>query len=67
MKTLIKPKEGIKILNPATGRILSAEGELVDLSTYWRRRIKDGDVLIVEVKKEEILDNKKESKNGGRK
>jgi len=67
MKTLIKPKEGLKLLNPFTGRILSAEGELVDLSTYWRRRIKDGDVEIVEAKKEELLDNKKESKNGGRK
>jgi hypothetical protein len=67
MKTLIKPKEGMKILNPATGRVLSAEGELVDLSTFWRRRIKDGDVVIVEVKKEETLEHKKESKNGGRK
>lgn len=71
MKTLIKPKEGLSILNPATRLNLKAEGDFVDLNTYWKRRIIDGDVVIVEPKEEskiEIkIEDKKESKLGGKK
>lgn len=70
MKTLIKPKEGLIILNPLTKLNLKVEGDLVDMNTYWRRRILDGDVEIVEPKEVEIetkIEDKKESKLGGKK
>jgi len=67
MKTLIKPKEGLLILNPATRLNLRVEGELVDLGTYWRRRLSDGDVELVLETKEEKIEDKKESKLGGKK
>lgn len=70
MKTLIKPKEGLKILNPVSKLFLGVEGELVDLSTYWKRLIKDGDVFIVESTEEKLIEKqeeKKEIKIGGKK
>lgn len=70
MKTLIKPKEGLIILNPLTKLNLKVEGDLVDMNTYWRRRILDGDVEIVEPKEVKIetkIEDKKESKLGGKK
>lgn len=70
MKTLLKPKEGLIILNPLTKLNLKVEGDLVDMNTYWRRRILDGDVEIVEpkeVKMEATIEDKKESKLGGKK
>lgn len=39
-----KGKVPMKVRNPATGRHLAADGEWVDLDTYWRRRIRDEDV-----------------------
>jgi hypothetical protein len=70
VKTLIKPKEGLIILDPRTKLKLKVEGDLVDMSTYWKRRILDGDVEIVmteEAKIETKIDDKKESKLGGKK
>lgn len=49
----IKPKSGLKIRNPETNLILSDEGEDVVLSVFWRRRLLEGDVEIVEAKKVE--------------
>lgn len=40
----VKPKEGRRVVDPATYRDLPAEGKEVPRSAYWLRRIKDGDV-----------------------
>ncbi len=40
----IKPAEGLKVLNPASGKHLPAEGARVILTPYWRRRLRDEDV-----------------------
>ena len=34
-------------INPATGRPLPPEGADVAWSTYWQRRIRSGDVVVV--------------------
>lgn len=58
----IKPKAGLKIRHPKSKLFLKEEGEEVLLSTFWRRRLQDGDVVEVvksEVK-EKVVDSKKE-------
>ena len=41
----LKPAEGRIVKDPATHRPLRAEGEWRELDAYWRRRLKDGDVV----------------------
>ena len=61
-KIKLKPaKKGLKVTDPKHGRFLKDEGELVDLTIYWRRRLKCGDV--VEVKEEKKKQPKKVNKN----
>lgn len=67
MKLFLKPKEGLKVPRPENGRELKAEGELVESSTYWRRRIIDGDVTEVSDKSEASQPEVSESKSGGKK
>lgn len=42
----IKPKNGLIVLKP-DGSKLNPAGETVERSSYWIRRLKDGDVEIV--------------------
>jgi hypothetical protein len=42
------PKPGLLVRRPDTGKPLAPGGEFVDLSSYWRRREKDGDVTLSE-------------------
>lgn len=44
----IKPAGKNLVRNPDTFGHLDKSGELVTLTPYWRRRIKDGDVKLVE-------------------
>jgi hypothetical protein len=50
MQIYVKPKAGLKIMNPVTKRAISAEGEMVVSSSYWSRRISDGDIEVIEQK-----------------
>jgi hypothetical protein len=38
------PSSGLLVRDPERGGHLAAEGRLVELTTYWRKRIDDGDV-----------------------
>ncbi|MBM3618653.1 MAG: DUF2635 domain-containing protein [Alphaproteobacteria bacterium] len=38
------PNTGLKVIDPFAGDYLPAEGREVAKSTYWRRRLQDGDV-----------------------
>lgn len=40
----LKPREGLLVPNPASGKYLAAAGERVELSPYWRRRLAAGEV-----------------------
>lgn len=41
----VKPAQGLKVRNPATGQPIPIEGAKVPASPYWRRRLADGDVV----------------------
>lgn len=44
-KIHLKPAPGIQVRHPDTRQFLAAEGEEVDLSSYWVRRKNAGDVV----------------------
>ncbi len=46
----VKPKKGLKIAHPSTGVFIEEKGEVVEASSYWTRRLNDGDVDISEEK-----------------
>ena len=43
---IVKPAAGLKVRDPDLKDLLPEEGRNVPDSTYWRRRLRDGDVLI---------------------
>lgn len=49
-KINVKVKEGIILRNPLTQTPISENGTRVTENTFWRRRLKAGDVSIVEEK-----------------
>jgi len=46
--SFLKPAEGMKVRDPLTLVELPASGRRVRMSSYWRRRLLDGDVLLIE-------------------
>lgn len=46
MQQFLKPaNDKLKVRRPDTGEYLPAAGASVELNTYWRRRLRDGDVV----------------------
>ena len=46
MQTMfVKPAPGIQVRDPRTGQPLPAPGAEIPVSSYWARRLRDGDVL----------------------
>ena len=43
----VKPRPGLKVLWPEDRRELKAEGENVPCTSYWLRRIRTGDVIVM--------------------
>ena len=43
-KVYVVPAAGLRVVDPATGQPLPAEGAEVERGTYWIRRLNDGDV-----------------------
>lgn len=41
----LKPAEGLRVVDPLTRHPLPPGGDQVEASTYWFRRLKDGDVV----------------------
>jgi len=51
---VIKPSaDGLIVRDPKTKKVLEATGEKKKMSSYWRRRLKDGSVVLCETKKVE--------------
>jgi hypothetical protein len=47
----IKPaRDGLVVRDPVTREAIPAEGAEVPASTYWRRRLRDGDVIMMDPK-----------------
>ncbi|KHJ65752.1 MULTISPECIES: DUF2635 domain-containing protein [Pantoea] len=59
----LKPVGGRSVPDPARGDLLPKEGRNVEMSTYWLRRMKVGDVT--EVKAETKASAKDATKQGG--
>ncbi len=47
MKIKIKPNNGLIVRDPLTGKPLVAEGEEKPRNSYWLRRLRDKDVVLV--------------------
>jgi len=60
-KVKIKPLEGLQV-RKQNGQILNPDGEQVN--SYYRRRLKDGDLLLVEDKKAAKAVSKKTETQG---
>ncbi|GBQ69659.1 hypothetical protein AA103196_2273 [Ameyamaea chiangmaiensis NBRC 103196] len=43
----VKPAEGRAVRFPASKRLLKTEGEDVPDTMFWRRRLRDGDIEVV--------------------
>ncbi len=43
----LKPRAGLTVRDPVTRRLLPPEGARVYPTTFWRRRIASGDVILV--------------------
>jgi hypothetical protein len=43
----VKPKDGLSVRCPVRGEPLPKDGAEVPDNTFWRRRLKDGDVSLV--------------------
>ncbi len=55
----------LRVAHPAQrGRYLSEDGELVQLSTYWRRRLNAGDVEIVPEERAERAEKRRSRDDG---
>lgn len=52
LKFFVKPAPGMRVKDPATLRVLALEGEEKPQTTYWLRRVVDGDVIILDQKSE---------------
>jgi hypothetical protein len=67
MMVFLKPIENVLVRDPKSKEIFPQEGMLVELNTYWQRRINDGTLLIVNQKIEEKSIEKKVITKGGTK
>jgi hypothetical protein len=45
-KVFVKPKKGTVVIDPVTRLNIPDEGAEVTFSTYFSRRIKDGDLIV---------------------
>lgn len=64
------PKEGSKIIDPLTRKPIHADGEHVEKTVYWQRRIMVGDVVvgtpkITEEPKQEVKEEQQFEDVGG--
>jgi hypothetical protein len=50
-RKMLKPAEGCLVRHPGNYRPLAAEGESVEMTSYWVRKLRDQDV--VEIKQDE--------------
>lgn len=59
MKVFVKPTEvGSIVRKPESMISLQATGELVELNSYWSRRIRDKDVIVTDAPIEKKISDK---------
>ncbi len=62
-QAIVKPKEGLTILNPSNGVPIKPQGEKVTLNKYFFRRLADGDLVIVDEPKKQSKSKSKAKAN----
>lgn len=65
MKKLVIPKKGIKVRDEITGQHLPEAGAVRSITTYYDRRIKDGDLEVRDVPVERPKSKKKPEQKDG--
>jgi len=60
----VKPVNGALVRNPKSMQILPEAGAYVEYNSFWRRRVKDGSVVISKPEKKTVYEQprKKEDK-----
>jgi hypothetical protein len=58
MTVFVTPIENVLVRNPKTKEIIPKEGMLVELNSFWQRRINDGSLILGEPKIEKQTDRK---------
>lgn len=67
-RIFVKPKKGMLVRDPISKQMLPENGKAVTKSTYWLRRIKDGDVVLTtKGGVEKAPEKSKETKEGVKK
>lgn len=65
MKTIkVKPRDGLIVRREENGKTISANGEDVPNTTYYRRRMKDGDLVNLDAAKTKAAVKKSTAKEG---
>ena len=64
MEIRVRPKNGARVLNPATYSPLAERGEVVPQNSYWLRRLKCGDVEEVKAVSKKHAVSKKQKSEG---
>lgn len=60
---IVKPKKGLLVKDPVTLQYLPEKGKRVTDNSFWRRRLRDGDVEeVVQKSIETKIDDSKKSK-----
>ena len=66
MKVFIRPVKGTLIRDPKTKSIIPKTGMFVELSSYWRRRIEDKSVVVLEQNQKESSVERKKEREGNK-
>lgn len=51
----VRPAPGLKVRDPITKRHLPDHGKEVPSSTYWLRRVADGDVVVFDAEPQRVV------------
>ena len=63
----LKPaSKNVTVRDPRTGRALAARGEDKPRTTYWLRRLRDGDVIDMDAKPAAVISASKGPNTGGK-
>ncbi len=66
-RVLATPNQGRRIRRPEDGALVPAEGRVVAVSAYWRRKAADGDVTLSRPRPNSRGPAKAEASAGGKK
>lgn len=47
MRAYVKPAPGMRIIDPASGYVMPDEGKEVVYTTFWHRRVMQGDCVLI--------------------